>query len=73
VNAGPDYPIEAVMVHVGYPDITIDYEANCAYVALIPNIKSAKTIELGYGINVDLDERGHPVGYEILNLKPPHA
>lgn len=56
------------------PQLEVDREANAAYINLMerdPNGDVARTIELGYGINVDLNSNNEILGYEIMSLTPP--
>ena len=50
------------------PSISIDPEADAAYVALSA-AKVARTEEVGGGILIDYDADGRPVGIEVLSVK----
>jgi uncharacterized protein YuzE len=50
------------------PSISIDPEADAAYVAL-SGADVARTEEVGDGILVDYDSDGKPVGIEVLSVK----
>lgn len=54
---------------IEYPHLEVDREADAAYVELRQSSGLvSRTVELGHGINVDLDGDGAPLGYEILGL-----
>jgi uncharacterized protein YuzE len=49
------------------PGISIDPEADAAYIAL-SGAEVARTEEVGEGILVDYDSDGRPVGIEVLSI-----
>ena len=51
------------------PILTYDPDANALYIRFSPEAVE-ETIELSESVYVDLDQRGDPVGLEILHAEP---
>ena len=48
------------------PYVSIESEANAAYVYMDPSLSIVKTVDLGDGLQIDLDGEDRVLGIEIL-------